>query len=267
MNDSRKWSRAQFRSQVAWPSRILREEPFLNHTLDMAPEKSLLDLGCGTGEHARHYASRGFRVVGVDASEETIEVAIREAFASHEAEARPADNPRFVAGDMRAVDHLVSGTRFGAALCLGNTLPFLTGAHDLDVAFSALSRALLPGGVVVIQVLNYEGLRGRNARHLALNFQPSDEGELVFLRLLDFPDETRVLFFPTTLRLRSQDPENPLELLRTHRIELRTWTRGDLASALDKAGFTVSGCHGTMEGAPFDSATSPDLVVVARRSS
>ena len=37
--------------------------------------KSVLDLGCGTGGHAAILAKRGYQVVGVDRSEEMIEIA------------------------------------------------------------------------------------------------------------------------------------------------------------------------------------------------
>lgn len=255
-DDDRTWSRAQFRSVVAWPSRIRREEPFLLRFLDRAPERSLLDLGCGTGEHSRHFAARGWRVLGVDASADTIEVAAREAAGS-------PGNPVFKVGDLRE-SHRVAGERFGAALCLGNTLPFLNGAHDLDQTFGSLSRALLPGGILIAQILNYEGLRARNTRYLPVNFQKDEAGELVFLRLLDYPDDERVLFFPTTLRLRADKAELPVELLRTHRIELRTWTRKEIVPALEEAGFESIEIFGTMEGQPFDATASPDLVVTAR---
>jgi glycine/sarcosine N-methyltransferase len=259
MNEDRTWSRAQFRSVVAWPSRIRREEPFLLPLLERAPERSLLDLGCGTGEHSRHFAAKGWRVTGVDASADTIETAVREAGGA-------GANPVFVVADLRESDRL-PGAPFGAALCLGNTLPFLTAPDDLERTFAALHRALHPGGVLVAQILNYEGLRARKVRHLPLNFQ-KEEGEseeLVFLRLLDFPDPRTVLFFPTTLRLSPEDAERPVELLRTHRIVLRTWTRHDLEPALEAAGFEEVKVYGTMEGGAFDPATSPDLVVSARR--
>ena len=44
----------------------------------LAPGGRVLDVGCGTGEPvARHFAERGFRVVGVDESEKMLEIARR----------------------------------------------------------------------------------------------------------------------------------------------------------------------------------------------
>jgi 2-polyprenyl-3-methyl-5-hydroxy-6-metoxy-1,4-benzoquinol methylase len=63
------YSRVDYRRFVAWPQRIEREWPFLQKVLGSAPSRRVLDLGCGTGEHARFLATKGFSVVGIDASE------------------------------------------------------------------------------------------------------------------------------------------------------------------------------------------------------
>ncbi|MBK9967495.1 MAG: hypothetical protein IPP07_22530 [Holophagales bacterium] len=55
------YARLSYRRLIAWPARIQREAPFLREVLAGAPSKRLLDLGCGTGEHAlscRRRASR-----------------------------------------------------------------------------------------------------------------------------------------------------------------------------------------------------------------
>ena len=49
------------------------------------------------------------------------------------------------------------------------------------------------------------------------------------------------------------------------RVELRAWSRTDLASALATAGFTAV-FHGDMAGGPFVLEDSADLVVVATRT-
>ena len=55
-------------------NREFREKPFLDRFLDMAtPGSHILDLGCGSGEPiARYLLERGFRVTGVDSSQEML---------------------------------------------------------------------------------------------------------------------------------------------------------------------------------------------------
>lgn len=248
------FSRANYRSLIAWPARIRREAPFLESILADLPDRSIADLGCGTGEHARHFAALGFRARGIDLSQSMIEDARREG---------ESESVAFVQGDVREADALLGGG-FGAAICLGNTLPFLETEADLDAAFAAALRLLLPGGRLLFQVLNYERLRTRKERALPVNVQAGDDGEIVFLRLLGWRDDGRVLFFPTTLRLRA-DSEEPVEVVRTRRVVLRAWTRADLVPALERAGFAQIELFGAMERRAFEPLESSDLVVLARK--
>lgn len=78
MSESDPYSRFEYRRLIAWPERIRREWPFLERLLATAPSRRLLDLGSGTGEHARFLASHGFSVVGIDASESMIETSHEE---------------------------------------------------------------------------------------------------------------------------------------------------------------------------------------------
>jgi glycine/sarcosine N-methyltransferase len=248
------FSRANYRSLIAWPARIRREAPFLESVLADLPDRSIADLGCGTGEHARYFAALGIRARGLDLSPSMIEDARREG---------ESESIAFVQGDVRDADALLGGG-FGAAICLGNTLPFLETDADLDAAFGAAARLLLPGGRFLFQILNYERLRARGERALPVNVQASDDGEIVFLRLLGWPDETRVLFFPTTLRLRA-DSEEPVEVVRTRRVVLRAWTRTDVVPLLARAGFAQIELFGAMERRAFEPLASSDLVVLARK--
>jgi len=47
------YSRLNYRRLIAWPERIEREWPFFEKLLHKAPSNRLLDLGCGSGEHAQ----------------------------------------------------------------------------------------------------------------------------------------------------------------------------------------------------------------------
>ena len=249
------FSRANYRSLIAWPARLRREGPFIERVLSGLTERSVADLGCGTGEHARHLAALGFRTAGLDRSQSMI------------ADARDTPVPpnlSFHLGEIHDADRVL-GSRFGAALILGNTVAFLHPEEELDRALAAVTRLLLPGGKLLFQLLNYERLYGRKERHLPLNFTDGDDGATVFLRLMDLRPGGRVLFFPTTLRFRPDDEERPVEVVRTRRVELRGWTRAELLPALARAGLGAVETFGDMEGGPFDAEMSSDLVVVAHR--
>ncbi len=251
------YSRVNYRRLIAWEQRIAREGPFLLSLLDRGPERSVIDIGCGTGEHVAFFAAAGGRAVGLDRSEAMINAA-----RDHEA----AGTGRFVLGDaLEAGGVLGDEPPFGLAICLGNMLPHLGEHAELSRFFAALHDILRPGGLLLIQMLNYEGFLTTGQRALPVNVRPGDDGrEIVFLRLMSPADDGRVLFFPATLEL-DPEAETPLTVTMSRRVELRAWTRVDLAPTLGAAGFEVA-FHGDMTGGPFVLEESPDLVVVATRS-
>jgi SAM-dependent methyltransferase len=248
------FSGLQYQRLIDWGARLQRETPFLLQALQSGPTRSLLDLGCGTGEHAAHFARLGFRVVGLERSPAQLE----------QARKHLGNLPlRFVEGDLeRPGEHLEE--RFGSAFCLGNTLVSVLEREGLEAACGGVHAALEPGGSWVIQILNYARILSRGQRSLPVQLFPDDGDELVFLRLLRPLPDQRLQFFATTLRLR-HDAEVPLEVVASHATQHRTWLRGDLEDALGGAGFTRLRWFGDLRGTPFEEPTSSDLVCVATR--
>ena len=248
------YSRVDYRRLVAWPERIAREWPLLEKTLGAGPSRRLLDLGCGTGEHARFLAAKGFDVTGVDRSESMLTRALDQPL---------PPNLRFVEADLEMLDGAVEG-RFGGAICLGNTLPHLRGRAALDRFLAALRRRLEPGAGGVIQIVNYERVFEGGLRHLPLNFRRDDEeGEIVFLRLMEPHPDGSVTFFPSTLRLLPEE-DPPLRVQASKRVDLSGWRRDELDEALAAAGFGEREFLGSFAGEPFEPASSADLLIVAR---
>nr|WP_306672098.1 class I SAM-dependent methyltransferase [Geothrix sp. SG10] len=220
--------------------------------MESAPSRRVLDLGCGTGEHARLLASLGFETTGVDASPSQVETA------------READpGGRYIQGSLTALADLVE-PGYGGALCVGNTLPHLTEEDDLRRCFGSLAGRLLPGGVFLLQILNYDRILDRGERTFPVLVRPGEDGtETVFLRLMTPHADGRVTFTPANLCWRP-GAEPPLELVSAEEVQLRGWRRVEVEALLRDAGFDVRETFGTMTGEPW-SQTSADLVVVAQR--
>lgn len=246
------YGRVHYRHLIDWTQRLQREAPLIQRVLEGAPVKRVLDLGCGTGEHARFLASLGFETTGVDASPSQL------------AAAQEADpQGRYVQGSLTDLAHLVEAGQ-GGALCVGNTLPHLTEEADLRRCFEGLAGRLLPGAPFLLQILNYDRILDRGERTFPVAVRPGEDGaETVFLRLMTPHADGRVTFTPATLRWRP-GAEPPLELASAKEVELRGWRRAEVETLLRAAGFEVCEILGTMTGEPW-SSTSADLVVVARR--
>jgi glycine/sarcosine N-methyltransferase len=250
------YARSEYRRLIAWEARIEREGPFLRGLLAAAPDRSVVDLGCGTGEHVAFFAREGARAVGLDRSEAMIEAA-----RDHEARGEG----RFVLGDaLEAASVLADEPPFGLALCLGNMLPHLQEDEDLERFLAQVSFLLAPGGIFLLQILNYTRIREGAVRALPVNVREGEGGEeIVFLRLMKPQPDGRILFFPTTLTLDAES-EEPVAVATTRRVPLRAWTDADLCPRFEAAGMAFT-LYGTMQGAPYDAQTSNDLVLTATR--
>ncbi len=256
MSDDR-YAKIDYRSLIAWGPRLEREWPLLDEILRGAPSKSILDLGSGTGEHARFLAANGFDVTGVDSSPAMLE--------KSRAAAGEQPNLRFLAGDMRHLANVVEG-RFGAAVCLGNALPHLSGEGDLRDLAAGLRRVLLPGAPFVAQIITYDRIEAKKERALPLTFLPDPNdpaATIIFLRTMEFLPDGRVIFMPTTLRQRP-DRDEPLELVATQRVEIRGWRRAEIERTFREAGFASVEVFGSYQKGPFEAAESRDVILVAR---
>ena len=103
------------------------------------PIRRVLDLGCGTGNHAIPLAARGYSVVGVDRSSEMLRVA----------RARADASARFEPGDVTSVR---LGETFDAALMMFAVLGYQVTNSDLAAALATARAHLEPGGLLLADV-------------------------------------------------------------------------------------------------------------------
>ena len=124
-----------YRGETEFVERVIRA-----HVPD---PRRILELGCGTGVHGIMLAERGYDVVGMDISEEMLDIAARRV-----AGLPPeiAKRMRFVLGDVRGAR--VEG-RFDAVLALFHVLSYQLTNDDLNAVFSGVKARLAPDGVFI----------------------------------------------------------------------------------------------------------------------
>lgn len=143
---------ADFADQVA--PRIV---DFYESTLTGKTHKSVLDLCCGTGQLALHFLRRGYRVIGIDLSEDMLHHARANA-ASH----LVSGQAEFVKGD---------ATRFALESQVGlvtSTYDSLNHLENLDAlrdCFKCVFKGLVSGGFFIFDLNTRRGLmRWNNIR-------------------------------------------------------------------------------------------------------
>ena len=104
--------------------------------------KHLVDLACGTGNATMTFHDLGYRVSGVDASENMIEVARQKA-------AVAGLDIQFTTGDLRSLGGLGS---FDGAVCLYDSFNYLMSLAEIDSALEAVNRVLEPSSLFIFDV-------------------------------------------------------------------------------------------------------------------
>jgi SAM-dependent methyltransferase len=103
--------------------------------------RAVLDLGCGTGNHAVELARRGHKVTGLDASRAQLEIA--------RAKVRGRRHrATFLQGDMRGFR--LHGP-FDAAVCMFGSFGYLLTDADVLAHFAAVRRHLPPDGIYAFE--------------------------------------------------------------------------------------------------------------------
>ena len=137
-----------------WEASIARQAAILRELLEDA--RTVLDATCGIGTQALGLAAAGYDVTATDVSPGAV------ARCAREAKARGL-GIRTAVADLRTLDVGV----FDAAVCMDNSLPHLLTDEDLAAACGALHRSLVPGGLLLASIRDYDaGPTGDPTREL-----------------------------------------------------------------------------------------------------
>ncbi len=116
--------------------------------------KSALDLACGTGSVALILAQMGYRVIGVDLSEEMLTVAQQRAMEQENC-------PMFVCQKLQQL-YLPRGVDL--AVCALDGLDYILDPTDCKEAIRRVYKALNPGGIFIFDVNTPEKLRAMDGQ-------------------------------------------------------------------------------------------------------
>lgn len=99
--------------------------------------RTVLDVGCGTGEHARRLTDAGFLVDGLDLDPAFVRLAHQK-----------CPSGRFVEADMSDFD---VQNRYDAVICLFSSIGYLKTLNRVEDALGCFRNHLAPAGVIVVE--------------------------------------------------------------------------------------------------------------------
>lgn len=139
-------------AEMAWTERTESEIKRALTMLRPQGGERILDLACGTGRHSLELVRQGFSVVGVEISQELVEIAERDA-------AEQGLEATFIQGDLRELDF---EAEFDIVLNLNDgAVGYFETDEENHRTFEIISRALKPGSQNLIQVPNVLYARAR----------------------------------------------------------------------------------------------------------
>lgn len=198
-----------------------------------------LDLGCGAGRHARQLAARGFDVTGLDLSEASIRTA--NAFAN--------ERLRFARHDMRVP---FGDNSFDYVFNLFTSFGYFDTADEHLAVIRNMASALVVGGRLVLDYLNVQYAAEREV--------PWEVVERAGTRY-DISRRNDAAHFYK--RIVVSNPRMPGPLAHVERVA--KFTAHDFTLMFSLYGMRIDEIYGDYRLSPFAEASSPRLILIARK--
>lgn len=192
---------------------------------------TVLDLACGTGSMAVRMAKRNLKVIGLDASEAMLAVAYDKA--------ETWGVPVFLT--CQDMTEFTLDQTVDAAVCLFDSLNYLTEDGDLEQAFICTFQALKPGGLFLFD-LHTEA----RFHEMANDIYVERDDDIAYIWESDYDESTRICTMDLTVFVRHGD-----KYVRFDEVhEERAYGDDHVQAALKSAGFDLKARFGALSDDP-----------------
>ncbi len=234
-----------------WPGRLREEGEFWADLFSRHRVRSVLDCACGTGMHLIRFAELGLAAYGSDLSPGMVETAMANAM-----RAGVLVNVR-VTSFTELTSRFDVDERFDAVICVGNSLTLAPSDADVALAVREMRGMLNPGGIVVLNIFNWDKLGREGLRIMPASRASRDGQEVTFLRVFHH----RGMVVDLHIVVMTGTGGGVETQVLTARQRPVGFSR--LTGFVREAGFTGWDAYSGYNLAPFDPETSDKLILVA----
>jgi len=191
--------------------------------------RSVIDIGCGPGNHALRLSKLGYQVTGVDVSPTMLKIA---------KEKDKEGKIRFIRGDMKKLEKVIpKSQRFDAAICLGQVFSHLMTNKDVQAFLSRLHEILKQNVLFVFSARNAKKINEEYLNKLLLDHMLNEEKlQLLMLghNIRDSQDPNIIVWNPIYIM-----KENSKVDLQIREHKLRWFEFSTLKKIITKKGFKI----------------------------
>jgi SAM-dependent methyltransferase len=246
---------------VDWDKRLANEGPFFRELFEREGVRRVIDVGAGSARHAIMFASWGLDVVAVDPDESMLEEAHLNAARFVHDIGENSGSLDIVEGGFGELHKMEIGPA-DAVTCTGNALPHVAGRDGLTEALADFASVIVPGGILVLHLLNHARLLEKRPRTIPPKVVETDQGTLVFVRVIDYPPGDEFFDFDFVTLARDPGGEWAVSSRRSAHTAIPVSL---LESELGCAGFGRVTAYGGHDKHALTSSDESVIVVAQRR--
>ncbi|MEM8488645.1 MAG: class I SAM-dependent methyltransferase [Bacteroidota bacterium] len=193
----------------------------------MPAARTILDIGCGTGEHALHLAAQfGYHVDGIDIEPGFVEIARGK---------HPGG--QFAVADMKGFN---LDKRYDVLLCLFSSIGYMDGLESLHEAMASFKAHLKPDGILIIEPWFAPGYL--TDKKVFLHSSETEDLSVSRMSYTELKDTTSILHFEYLLG----NAEGITSFSEKHQLTL--FTKAQMMDSFIATGFEVTHQEGGPSG-------------------
>ena len=216
------------------------EVEFLKNIFKSFNAKRVLDCCCGVGRHAGRLGEIGFKVTGVDASDNQINTAQK---------INNNENVEYFVSDARS---FTLPQKYDAAICMWTTYNYFSKQKDISAFLSNISDHLSDKGILILDSKNIPVLERRRLYYRRTQRDDIDLTLLVYKRILGMVQNSQYFYFINN----GQEKDFYID-----EEFVRFYTLDDL-KLLNNGKFRLVQAYGDFQGNIYDAGCSERMITV-----